>query len=467
MERPNIILTDTCSVESYASPSHIHDERMPYPRDRARHAELLKKELADALHGERLKRDAGEISRDGTYLSFQGPVDGSLEFARLENLRAGVRLLNVKQQGNVTSATVYVPSKKIDYYSNKVDMYADPNHDSKKTGKPANNDLVASIESVSLGTLDSFWTGRPERIPGDGKIWVEAWLRYGDASPDKVKTAFIDLLDSLDIDYSSDSVSFPERIVMLIHANAEDLNTIIDRSSYLAELCEALEVSAFLDNAAPGVQGDWINDLLGRTTFTADQSVICVLDTGVNSAHPLLRNMIGPNALMRANPSWDLIDHMGHGTMVAGLSLYGDLAGKLDSCNQVEVTHRLESVKMYEPNSPTPQEFYAAITKESFYRAISTNNERNRVFCSAVTAAPGEINDGTPNSWSAAVDYAVSHPDDESEDHELFLVSAGNVETNWLNESGYPDANRIRSVRSPGQAWNALTVGAYSENAFE
>lgn len=33
-----------------------------------------------------------------------------------------------------------------------------------------------------------------------------------------------------------------------------------------------------------------------------------------------------------------------------------------------------------------------------------------------------------------------------------------------LSGTVYPEANEIRSIRSPGQSWNALTVGACSEN---
>lgn len=50
--------------------------------------------------------------------------------------------------------------------------------------------------------------------------------------------------------------------------------------------------------------------------------------------------------------------------------------------------------------------------------------------------------------------------------HELVLVSGGNIPLSMLNGTVYPEANEIRSVRSPGQSWDALAVGAYSENAL-
>lgn len=35
-----------------------------------------------------------------------------------------------------------------------------------------------------------------------------------------------------------------------------------------------------------------------------------------------------------------------------------------------------------------------------------------------------------------------------------------------MSAVGYPDANMIHSVESPGQSWNALTVGAFSQSVI-
>src|SRR5699024_7052873 len=43
----------------------------------------------------------------------------------------------------------------------------------------------------------------------------------------------------------------------------------------------------------------------------------------------------------------------------------------------------------------------------------------------------------------------------------VFLVSAGNVRQ--LDKiSDYPDSNLIETIEDPGQSWNAITVGAYT-----
>lgn len=466
MERPNLTLKDTCTPEPYKTPNGGGGRSNPYPRDRARHSAKLKNELGTAIACDSARRESGEVTREGTYLSFRGPVDGELDFPSLEYLPSKIRLLNVKQEGNTEVATVFVPKMKTRHYEDAIAEYSDSSHDNAKSGNPAHNNLLSSIEEISLSTLQRFWTGREDLLPGEERVWVEAWLRYGDESSDDVKQSFIDLLKAEGIEYKKGPVVFPERLVMLIRANAAELTGLIDKSDNLAELCEGIEATAFLDDEAPADQSLWVNDLLSRTTFEGGSSVVCVLDSGVNGAHPLLKPMVADDALMSANPAWDTADHTDHGTGVAGLALYGNLAGKVTSTDRYTVAHRLESVKLYEASNPTPEEFYAAISQDAFSLAAAQHFEQNRIFCSAVTANEAEQTDGSPTSWSAAIDSIISHPDDPEEAHELFLVSAGNINPGMLSEAGYPDTNAIRSVRSPGQAWNALTVGAYSENAY-
>jgi hypothetical protein len=44
----------------------------------------------------------------------------------------------------------------------------------------------------------------------------------------------------------------------------------------------------------------------------------------------------------------------------------------------------------------------------------------------------------------------------------LILISAGNVREG-LSQAGYPARNEIEPIENPAQAWNAITVGAFTE----
>lgn len=66
---------------------------------------------------------------------------------------------------------------------------------------------------------------------------------------------------------------------------------------------------------------------------------------------------------------------------------------------------------------------------------------------------------GKPTSWSGMVDRLTSGAEDEK--RRLLIQSAGNIDpADW---SGYPASNFTKQLRDPAQAWNALTVGAYTQ----
>lgn len=468
MQRPNFILTNTRTTTRYKSPQRGgRSGSDAYPRDRVRHAAKLLDHLSSAYQAERVLRKEGAVTRSGTYLDFRGPSDGELEALSLEDQRQDVRLLNVRQEGNSFAATVYVPAKKSDFYGKKIRSYADSSKDREDTGSPSNNKLITSVEDIRLADrAASFWTGNPESMPGETKQWTEVWLRYDKEKPSATVNQFMNLLDRLSIKYRTEQVIFPSRIVLLAWVNSSDLETIIRSSDSVAEFCEALEATGYLERADAKEQGLWVRNIQSRTSIHFGKSIVCILDSGVNSGHPLLEAAFEGNTVDSVDPSWGLADNKGHGTGVAGIALYGDLSSKVVSTEPISITHRLESVKIYEPQRPNDRELYAAIAQQGFDIATSRSYEENRIFCSAVTANEADTSNGKPTSWSAAVDAAISHPDNPDEEHELFLVSAGNVNPSLLTDAGYPYANMISPVRTPGQAWNALTVGAYSENAF-
>lgn len=68
---------------------------------------------------------------------------------------------------------------------------------------------------------------------------------------------------------------------------------------------------------------------------------------------------------------------------------------------------------------------------------------------------------GRPSAWSAALDRIAADVPANSANPRLFVVSAGNIEE--PNAWGqYPTSNESDSIHDPAQAWNALTVGAFT-----
>ena len=94
--------------------------------------------------------------------------------------------------------------------------------------------------------------------------------------------------------------------------------------------------------------------------------------------------------------------------------------------------------------------------------------DRRRVYCMAVTNE--DVSGATASAWSAAIDQAAVGRmiGDEGEDSEelerpkrLIIVSAGNVvaETDYTRRRSQDEF----AIEDPAQAWNALTVGGYTD----
>jgi hypothetical protein len=208
-------------------------------------------------------------------------------------------------------------------------------------------------------------------------------------------------------------------------------------------------------------QQEWIEEALARLELpNGDAPAVCVLDTGVNHSHPLLEPIAASTDMHTYEPVWGTDDRYGHGTPMAGLAIYGDLTDPLAATGPIRLSHRLESVKVTpEPGFHTDQKLYGAITRESIARAEVTAN-RQRVFCMALTSKDG-LDRGRPSSWSATVDAIASGYEDDQ--RRLIMISGGNTALDQRHR--YPDSNMTDPIHDPGQAWNALTIGAYTEKA--
>lgn len=148
---------------------------------------------------------------------------------------------------------------------------------------------------------------------------------------------------------------------------------------------------------------------------------------------------------------------------MAGLVLYNDLKQTLISQKSIQIPYELESVKLLSPRGANEPELYGALTEQAVSLAEIANPSAQRVICMAITSPEINTFDGSPTSWSAAIDSITSGANEDNEKR-LFLISAGNVQPNELTALSYPDANTMHCVESPGQSWNAITVGAYSKD---
>jgi len=466
VEKKNIFLKNTIESMPYKSLSRRIGTNYP-TRQVDVHAMIIERKLNECYEKSLTPKQAAAIRyKGGMYLEFSGMKGYDLAIKSLENRKAGIHLSNVREdpETNIVRATVYIPAGKENYFIKKVEAYA---NEFTKNGNPKNDALVGSIEDVKLAMVESFWVGKLDTMPSEQAVWCEVWLRFDYSAhysePWKQAEENIDSICKKNgIRIDKKNIIFPERIVKLIYANAEELKILISICPFIAEFRRAQEANAFFRNLSNKEQKKWTDELLSRTTYQNNDIAICLLDTGVTETHPLLNPAIDINHMQSINSSWGNGDNHGHGTEMAGIALFNDLKQLLESQRQIVISHEIESVKILPQSGCNPPELYGAITKQAVALAEIANPKAKRIICMAITSPEFNTMDGSPTSWSAAIDNIVSGAEEENVKR-LFLISAGNVYPYEFQDSTYPNANILHCIESPGQSWNAITVGAYAD----
>ena len=335
----HIFIQGNVSSEKYRAPSAMGAKPRIPVRDRATQSQKLLNQF-EAIWRQKSEiqqqREAEHIAtREGTYIQFTSAADHDLITKSLEDLRKGIRLLNIKEipvgeNQTQVRATVYVPNGKEGLFISKINSYRSKNnttiifpnqldHDiiadtinqlgnniRLKTTKdfvvdgilktkstihlpvgqedyfiaeisklfpkteikitPSNSDLVNSIEDVSIALLEGLWTDNPQLIPTDASKWSEAWLNVNtkDNQEQEQIAQFLATAQNISIEVKQRSIVFPERAVLLVNVNREQLVELMLQSDLLAEFRAGQEPAGFWVKESRIEQQAWVDDLLQR-----------------------------------------------------------------------------------------------------------------------------------------------------------------------------------------------------------
>ncbi len=482
----HIYLRDQGQDEPFTSPSTGGGGGNAPARDRAQHARDLEVAIAEALHEAQTQRDAREANIAGGTPGFYLEIDiNASNPAVVEKLEARqgkepIELLTVRPSDDNPdrlTATVFVPDSKSAHYSKRISDFADPEKDNftyekddnneflldeagnkiQKSRRPKNNALVAAIEDARLGRVRSIFTDDPASYPApDQNIWWEVWLRA-----DRL-AVFQHAANALDIEHKASVLSFAEREVLLARGTARALSRIIANTDAVAELRLARDIPSQFTLIDGTEQHAWSDDLFARLEAPSDDApAVCVLDSGTTRRHPLI------NLALRAEDQlqWEQQPNVedtsaapwgGHGTQMSGIALYGDLTDLLLSQDPVPMTHWLESVKILPDHGANDPELYGHITASAI-GITERDAARQHAFCLAVTSSDTYLT-GRPSSWSSRLDELAYG---DGTDQRFIAVSAGNIQHAYPAQE-YIDQNDSAAIENPAQAWNVLTVGAYT-----
>jgi hypothetical protein len=469
-KRPHLVLTNTSEAKAFTAkggggpPSTIPE--LP----RAQHGASLHTQLQAlqpiAEQAATRQTEMGLEGDLGLQIQFQSQPGIELAFESLANEVQHIELLSIREEGEYTYANVFVPDGKLVHFERYVTEYLEEKKD--KNGKPMDHrPLLDAIESIRAAELRALWTDDPALLPANPEeiFWWEVWLPERD-NREQVVADFRKLAEAVGCTVSNSRVDFPERTVVMMYGSERQFSQTAMMLNCVAELRRAKETAELFDGMVTEEQWQWAEELLARTTFPAhadDIPRICLLDSGVNREHPLLAPALATDDMHTVDPNWGKDDECNHGTGLAGIALYGDLTHALATTQSIHLDHLLESVKLtrQEGDNAGDNEFHASLFAEAVGRPEVDAPHRPRVFSSAVTSTDYRDR-GSPSSWSSMVDTLAADALGDGSFPRLIVLSAGNTREHdaWIT---YPASLSTNLIHDPGQAWNALTVGAYTE----
>ncbi|RLA43173.1 MAG: peptidase S8 [Gammaproteobacteria bacterium] len=194
---------------------------------------------------------------------------------------------------------------------------------------------------------------------------------------------------------------------------------------------------------------------------------VCILDSGINTNHPLLKTAIAESQSYIADQEVD--DESGHGTAVAGIALYGDV----EACVAANFWHPqfwlYNGKVMYLDQQ-------AGETRFDDKTIASTLSEAVEYFagelgCRIFNVSLGNANAPYDGRHIRGIAYVLDKLAREYD--ALFIVSAGNFngsdnppvpQTSWRDEYPHYLMDEASVIIDPATALNVITVGSLARH---
>lgn len=446
------------SIEFTPHPPKIKPSPLPQ-RDVQEHGNSLRHQYESSIDAVlrqlEVRQEANFPVAGGVYLDVELKGKNPPLFSLDSKREARLMCVNKSADNEDTSvASLYIPVEKRGWLTKKLDKYQEP---VAEGAKPHNQKLINSIESVSQATIRSLFPDKneyDELLPNHSETF-ELWLDVtDDARIDDAKH----VLNLLGIVMEQPTaLKFEHVTILLVNATKEALNDIpysLDEVEAVRRYYNPAEL-LHSDEEAREWEQLIMDDVIVQQN---DNSVIVgVLDGGINNGHPLLQGLLPDARRATVLPNTNVFHEGDHGTGMAGLVEYGDLSGFMGRRDHLEINHGLASIKILSQVANDKQ-LYGKITSDAIEVADHLGAQ---ITCMAVTEEH-ERNDGSPSSWSAAIDNALYN---DGRCDRLMVVSAGNTNQNDIDAADYTTSLVNSSIQSPGQSQNALIVGAYTRRA--
>lgn len=309
-------------------------------------------------------------------------------------------------------------------------------------------------------------------------LWVQSacairaneWASIFDNLRHDVRYNIVDLGGELH-QISGDDIDMlqpPDQVVIKIRAAVDQVKLLCDSHPYVVRMDIAQPMSALSPAAAFGLDPE----VPPVTSPSPTDPRVCVIDSGIEKDHPIIRPSIEVGSLRSLLPgdSRADVDSNGHGTAVAGAVLFPD-GMRVGIAAQSTVW--IQSMRILNKDNQIPAEMAVEMVTWKAIQAAKRDWGTKIFNLSANYQDPDEkLFDGIMDSWSAHLDW-ISASDDV-----LVIASAGNIRphsfaTQRLNiaqkgEDAYPAVMATSSCRltPPALSWNAIVVGSICPDAM-
>ena len=319
--------------------------------------------------------------------------------------------------------------------------------------RPRNFWFFESVDSFKVAKVEDLWTDALETFPRErGAVEWEIWVRTS------MKLAFEAAVAQLGIELTGQPTEFVDISVYNGITTKVILSKLVARSAAVVELRAASSFIAEHADLPPAARVRQIQEIAWRVIPAPPTAPwVTLLDTGINPASPLLAPALPMTRCRTVAAAWSAFDPDGHGSMMAGVALYGDLSRAADRTGPIPLEVGLESIAVFAPGNPV-----RIPGRDAISRGVAMAEQQDshaRVYCLAATAV-GEPEDGRPTSTSGTLDMLAFNNGVATR---LFCVAVGNVATSATapyQVASYRTLNEGHGIQSPAQALNVLSVGA-------